>query len=309
MQVLVIGADGFAGRWLVRHLAESGDQVTALAGPRFSPPLEGAQLVERVDVRDAARLSEVIRRAAPDVVFYLAGVSAATLRDDLPVAVGVTLRGSLNAFEACADLANPTRFLFVSTGYVYRGGDLPVGEASPLRPSTTYAATKLAAEQALLTLSERTAVDVIVARPFNHIGPGQADAFLVPTLARQVTAVALPQGPAIIKIADPSVVRDFTDVRDVVHAYRLIATEAAPGDIFNVASGQGLTVTELAERLAAVAGVRVRVEASGEHDRVDEDPIVVGDPSRLEALGWTRSYTLEVTLADIIRSQPAPAAG
>lgn len=300
MRALVIGADGFAGRWLVRHLRESGDAASAVVGPGFHPTPDDDPGALQVDIRDAGALDRAIAAAAPDVVYDLAGISRQGDREDLSLAVGVSVAGGLNALAACARLSPAPRLVFVSTGYVYVAGPEPLTEESRLAPDSIYAAAKLAAERALLTLGPVVGVEVVVARPFNHIGPGQSDAFLVPTLARQIVA-ALPAADAVIRVADASVVRDFSDVRDVVAGYRLIAERGAVGATYNIASGSGVSVEELARAMGSVAGVDVRVEDGGAPPRDNDPRILVGDASRLESLGWRRAYPMRATLEDVIR--------
>jgi GDP-4-dehydro-6-deoxy-D-mannose reductase len=308
MRALVIGADGFTGRWLLRHLTDSGDRVTAVVGPRFRPPLDAAEATEQIDVRDRPAIVGAIARSNPDVVFDLAGLSEPGSRDDLQAAIDVSVFGSINALIGCASVTPPSRVLFVSTGYVYRGSRVPVDEASPTAPASVYAAAKLAAEGALLALAPAAGVDVVIARPFNHIGPGQADSFLVPTLARQLAAAEPRTSAQRVRVADPSIVRDFTDVRDVVRAYRLLAQRANPGEVFNVASGTGVSVEELARRLAHHSGVNATIERSGGATRADEPPGLVGSAARLEALGWRRFHSLDETLRDVLRQHAASSA-
>jgi GDP-4-dehydro-6-deoxy-D-mannose reductase len=307
MRALVIGADGFAGRWLLRHLRDSGDDVTALTGPNFRPPLDAADTALQVDIVDGPALRRAVADARPDVVFDLAGVSQAGTRDEPSAAIGVTVVGGMNALLACALVSPSPRLLFVSTGYVYRGGPAPLDEASPTDARAVYATAKLTAERALATLSPAVGVDVIVVRPFNHVGPGQHRSFLLPSLARQVAEAARGAGEPIVQVADASVVRDFSDVRDVATAYRLLAEHGEAGSIYNVASGRGIAVSEAARLLGEVAGVRVEVRETG-NGRVDEEPILIGDAGRLEALGWRRRFTLEQTLKDVMDEALAAAA-
>ena len=300
MRAVVIGADGFAGRWLLRHLAEAGDAVAAIVGPRFGPPLDGAVTVERIDVRDAAGVARFVRAERPDAIYYLAGISRAEDRDDLDAAVGVSIIGSLNALLGCARLEPAPRMLFVSTGYVYRGGPDAVDESSPTDPQSIYAAAKLGAERALLALGQPLGVDVIVARPFNHVGPGQAESFVVPSLARQVAAVAGGTVPPRIQVADPAIVRDFSDVRDVVAAYRVLVASAETGAVYNIASGHGTSVADLAGALARQAGVSVELASSDNGQARREAPVLIGDAGRLRSLGWRPRYSLDETLAGVL---------
>jgi GDP-4-dehydro-6-deoxy-D-mannose reductase len=302
VRALVVGADGFAGRWLLRHLRDVGDHVTAIVGPRFTPPLDGAENVLPVDVRDASGMANVFRATQPEAVLYLAGVTTRIDRDAADAALGVSVIGSLHALIASSALSPAPRLLFVSTCYVYGPSPGALSEDSVVEPPTVYAAAKLAAERALLTLGPALNVEVVVARPFNHTGPGQADSFLVPTLAKQISAAAARGVSADVRVEDASIVRDFTDVRDVVAAYRLLAERGESGAIYNVASGTGLSVEDLAHEIASVAGITARLQLIDHPPPVHEPPTMIGDAGRLEALGWRREYSLQSTLRDIMSS-------
>jgi GDP-4-dehydro-6-deoxy-D-mannose reductase len=298
MRVLVIGADGFAGRWLVRHLVEAGDAVWAGVGSRYQPPLHGPEGIRQVDVRDLGSVIDALAAARPDVVYGLAGVSGRDAREDLQAAIGVSAIGSMNLIQAASQASSPPRLLFVSTGYVYKASDEPVDESAELAPDSVYAAAKLAAERALTTLSPSVGADVVIARPFNHIGPGQRDAFLVPALARKVAAV--PSGAASdIEVRDPEIVRDFTDVRDVVRAYRLLADRGVAGEAYNVASGRGRSVADVAATLAELAGVQIRLRTPEPVVR-EEAATLIGATAKIEELGWRREYDLRTTLREVL---------
>jgi len=297
VRALVIGADGFAGRWLVKHLISAGDSVVGLVGPRFRPPLEGVERIEQVDVRDEQGVAALVDSARPEAVYYLVGVSRQEEREDVSAAVGTSVVGSMHALMACSRLEPHPRLLFVSTGYVYRAGAEPLDELSPTEPATIYAAAKLAGERGLLAVGPTAGVDVVIARPFNHIGPGQSDAFLVPTMARQVVSGVGPTRE--IQVADTSVIRDFTDVRDVVAAYRLLIERAPAGSLHNIASGVGISVERLATEFGRVIGAEVFVKNPGGRVR-HPTSIVIGNPGALERLGWSRRYELNATLRDVL---------
>lgn len=299
MRALVIGADGFAGRWLVKHLQATGDTVVAHVGPRFRPPLEGVEHVEQVDVRDEQGIASLVETAHPESVYYLAGVSSQEEREDVGAAVGISVIGSMNVLMVCARLERRPRLLFVSTGYVYRAGPDPLDERSLIEPATIYAAAKLAAERGLLAVGPVAGVDVVIARPFNHIGPGQSESFLVPTMARQV--VSGDGQTREIQVADASVVRDFTDVRDVVTAYRLLIERAPAWSVHNVASGIGISVERLAMEIGRAIGVDAFVKYSAGRTG-HPSSTVIGDPRAIERLGWSRAYDLSATLRDVLQA-------
>lgn len=301
MRALVVGADGFAGRHLVRHLRESGDEVVEVVGPRYRHRAAGSARPMKLDIRDARGVSRVVSEAAPDVIYDLAGVSRQGERDDVPLAIGVSVAGAMNLLAAAASMSPRSRLVFASTGYVYRPGRARRTERSALAPTSVYAAAKLAAERALVAVGPATSVDVVIARPFNHIGPGQADGFVVPTVARQIAIASRRGSPdAVVRVEDPSVVRDFSDVRDVVVAYRLLGERGERMEAYNIASGRGTSIGELADVLAAEAGVSIRIQAAGPAPRRRGPPALIGDASRLQALGWEPRYTLPDTLKSVL---------
>ena len=190
MRALVIGADGFAGRWLTKHLADMrrcrrGRGRPRLRRSRSRMPTRSL----RVDVTDPATLDSVIQRANPDVVYYLAGVSKRGSREALASAVGVSVTGSVHTLTSIAQHAPGCRLLFVSSGYVYGSADEAQDETAAVAPTDVYGAAKLAAEGALRPLAQAGGVRLAIVRPFNHIGPGQKAGFLVPTVASQLSEV------------------------------------------------------------------------------------------------------------------------
>jgi GDP-4-dehydro-6-deoxy-D-mannose reductase len=301
MRALVVGADGFVGRWLVRHLAASGDTVAGIVGPRYRPPLEGVEAVHAADVRNAAAIRAAVSATAPDAVYYLAAVSQAGGREDVAAAAGIAVVGSVNALVACAELRAGTRFLYVSSAHVYgRGGsDGPLDESAPVRPANVYGAAKAAAESALLRLAEVSGIQVVVARPFNHIGPGQRPPFLVPQLVAQVRDIPA-GGHGVIRVGAAGMVRDYTDVRDVVRAYRVLVERGEAGGIYNVASGTGTSVRAMVDALVAVSGVEAELVEDPAIDRSGDATRLVGDASRLAGLRWRPERDLRSTLADVL---------
>jgi GDP-4-dehydro-6-deoxy-D-mannose reductase len=293
VRALVFGADGFAGRWLTKHLADGGDIVLAAAGPRSTAAVPYADENVSLDVTDRAAVATVVGRFRPEVAYYLAGVSQRGSRDAVASAVDVTVIGSLNVLVALADDVPGARLVFVSSGYVYGPSSRARREEDEPAPVGVYAAAKLAAELALGSMAPEAGVHLVIARPFNHIGPGQRPGFLVPTVASQLRDVAAGQS-RVIKVGSTGDIRDFTDVRDVVTGYRLIAQAGAEGSVYNIASGTGHRVRSVIEIMMRLAGVEAEVQSVDESDvRIES---LVGDASRLETLGWSRQYSLEDSL-------------
>lgn len=304
MRALVIGADGFAGRWLLRHLAESNDEVTAAVGPRY----RGAALPAGVephplDVRDADGVRSLVAKTLPEAIYYLAGVSQPGAREDAATAIGVSVVGAAHVLAAAAGLGGSPRLLHVGSSHVYGypKDDRPISESAPLRPQGVYGAAKAATESMLLRLAPAVGVDVIGIRAFNHVGPGQAADFVVPSLAVRIAGVSGGERNPTIPVGNPDVRRDFTDVRDVVRAYRLLAERGRPGEVYNVASGRAVRIGDVVALLAEIADVEVEVAVDPTLVRPDDAAIVIGDAGKLRAeTGWRPQIPLRHTLVDVL---------
>jgi GDP-4-dehydro-6-deoxy-D-mannose reductase len=298
MRALVIGADGFAGRWLTKHLAEQGDAVVAGVGPRFTPPLAFAEEAIAVDVRNPDAIDALVQQARPSITFFLAGLGQRGQREALAASAGVTITGSLNVLLSLQQHAPRSRLLFVSSGFVYPSSSEAHAEQSVTAPRDAYGATKLAAEEMLLRLAEVAGVEVVIARAFNHVGPGQRGNYLVPSVAKQLSEVA-DQRTDQITVGTVTDVRDFSDVRDVVRGYRLIATAGRAGATYNIASGRGLLVNKVIDLMIGIAGVRAEVITQSAPAGQGPDSLI-GDASAVRSLGWSPQFTLEETLRDVL---------
>ena len=311
MRALVIGADGFAGRWLLRHLVESGDEVAAAVGPGYgAEPLPADLEPLRLDVRDPDGVRRVVTSSQPEVIYYLAGVSRAGARDDLELAVGISVHGALNTLTAAAGLDGPIRLLHVGSSHVYAlpPDETPIDEHAPVRPTSVYGAAKAAAESALRYLGAAAGGEVIAVRAFNHIGPGQQGGFVVPSLVRQVIEIERGVREPVIRAGNLDARRDFTDVRDVVRAYRLAALHGVRGEAYNVASGQAVSVQEVLDMLLRLRSVHAEVNRDPELSRAGEPTTaMVGDAGKLSALtGWHPEIPFAQTLADVLASHAGP---
>ncbi|MGH9296958.1 MAG: GDP-mannose 4,6-dehydratase [Acidimicrobiales bacterium] len=290
MRAYVTGGLGFVGGWLREHLETSGDDV---------------KIVDMdVDVTDADQVRDSIVGNAPEVVYHLAGLAhvGRSWTDPGPT-FAVNALGTLNVLQGAAACDVPPRVILVSSAEVYgSAGREPVNEKAELRPVSPYAASKVAAEFLGLQAFLGRGVPVIRVRPFNHVGPGQAPDFVVSALAKRIVE-AEQAGGGDVAIGNLEARRDFTDVRDVVRAYRLIAEHGEPGEVYNVASGSALAVSDVADRLVALAAVPVRLVQDPSLVRPVEVPVFLGDASRLvEATGWAPQVPLEKTLADVLES-------
>jgi GDP-4-dehydro-6-deoxy-D-mannose reductase len=181
-----------------------------------------------------------------------------------------------------------------------------MAEDTPLQPASPYGLSKLAQEQLALRSAAEDGLDVVVARPFNHVGPGQNAEFALASFAHQIARIEAGLAPPVIRVGNLETRRDTTDVRDVVDAYLLLAARGRRGEVYNVCSGQAPVMRDLLDRLCALAAVPVRVEIDPDRLRPNDVPCLVGDASRLaEQTGWSPRVPLERTLQDILNSARA----
>jgi GDP-4-dehydro-6-deoxy-D-mannose reductase len=301
MKAFVTGAGGFAGPHLAAHLRACGDDVVT-SDRRGTDPL---------DVLDRARVHDRIASERPAVVYHLAAFTHVGESWRIPTQVlRINVEGTANVLDA-ARAAGVPRVVIVGSAEEYGAvepADLPLTEDTPLRPTSPYGASKVAASFLALQAWLGAGQETIRVRPFNHTGPGQSPNFLVAALAHRIARAERDEEDTIpVGSLDP--VRDFNDVRDIVRAYRMLAIDGAPGEVYNVCSGRAVSVAGVAEQLLALASRPLRLVPDPDLVRPVETPHLVGDASKLRAAtGWEPAYDLDETLRDVLEdARHAPA--
>ena len=290
MRAFVTGGHGFVGPWLTRHLHDQGDDVVA----------PGAE----VDITDGAAIAGAIAEASPDAIYHLAALSNVSESWDHPVRTfEVNAMGTLHVLEAARRVEPRPRVLLVCSSEVYgvvASDRIPIVEDAPLRPVTPYAASKVAAEFLGMQAHLGHGLPVVRVRAFNHVGPAQSGAFVVSDLARRIVE-AERTGASVLRVGNLTPQRDFTDVRDVVRAYRLLVSGGTPGDVYNVCSGRAVAIEDLARRLLELAGTDLALEVDPTLVRPVDVPVLVGDPTRIRmAVGWEPTIPLDDTLRAVL---------
>jgi GDP-4-dehydro-6-deoxy-D-mannose reductase len=323
LQALVTGAAGFVGQWLCGALLRAGWEVygarldeDAAARPG-SVPSGGLSPVEAdavhwlsCDVTSQADIARVLDAATPDSIFHLAGVSyVPDAGNDPASALAVN---TVAAARLLAQLRQRKRagtldpvVILVGSGEQYGAHDpeeQPLRESASQRPMSMYAASKAAQEIIALQSFRSDGLRVVATRPFNHSGAGQSSRFVIPALARRAIALRGTPG-SVLPVGNTTPVRDFLHVADVVRAYILLAERGQAGEVYNIASGKGVEVGELASRILAMAGADATLESDPSLVRPVDVPILVGDPSRLQAAtGWSVEHSLDTIIEDVIRA-------
>jgi GDP-4-dehydro-6-deoxy-D-mannose reductase len=290
MRAFVTGGHGFVGPWLIKHLEEQGDEVVA-------PGLE-------VDITDADAIAQAVSAARPDAVYHLAALANVSDSWEHPARTfEVNATGTLHVLDAARRVEPLPRVLLVCSAEVYgvvAPEQLPITEDTPLRPVTPYAASKVAAEFLGMQAHLGYGLPVVRVRAFNHVGPSQSGTFVVSDLARRI-AEAARDGARVLRVGNLSPRRDFTDVRDVVRAYRLLIERGEAGGVYNVCSGRAIAIEELARRLLDLAGADLVLETDPALVRPVDVPVLLGDPTRIrEGVGWEPEIPLDATLRDVL---------
>ena len=314
-RALVTGANGFVAQWALRAICERG--WTVVAGSHDEPSSAGVLSASQhasiewvtLDVTDAAETRTVVRHARPDVVLHLAAVShVPAAAKDPRAAWSVNVLGTVTLLDAIRtvrdDGACDPVVLVVGSAEEYGRhdpSDMPLDEVADLRPLTVYAATKVAQEIAALQAARAHGLRVVCARSFNHSGAGQPSHFVLPGLVQR--ALALPRSGGTLALGNGDVVRDFLHVTDVVDAYLSLLERGEAGEVYNVCSGEGITVRDLAEAVLVRAGVTAGIAAETSLTRPVDVPVLVGSNRKLRrATGWAPARTRDDIIDDLIHA-------
>jgi GDP-4-dehydro-6-deoxy-D-mannose reductase len=295
-RLFVTGAGGFAGRHLAAAVTagEFGDCVW-LPAP------------ETLDIRDTAGTLAAVEAARPDAVIHLAARTFVPESfADPRVTFEVNLFGTLNLLQALRATRFDGRMIYVSSGDVYGlvpEEELPVDENRPPEPRSPYAVSKVAAEQLALQWHRSEGLDVMIARPFNHVGPSQDGRFVLASLARQVAAIAAGVHPPVIDAGDLDTTRDFTDVRDVVGAYAAMLRSGRSGRIYVIGSGRERRVRDALAQMCVLAGIAVDIRQDPSRLRPSEQRRMAANSRLLHMdTGWSPRISFETTLTDILEA-------
>jgi len=290
MRALITGGNGFVGRHLQAHLESLGDTVAILDLP--------------LDITDYQAVRAAVVDAQPEAIYHLAALShVGTSWQNPSAVVDVNVAGTTNVLSAAREVVPEATVLFVSSADVYgprNPDEMPLRETTEPRPTSPYAASKLAgevfAQQAVRGFGQR----VVIARPFNHVGPGQSVSFFIPGITSRMVA-ATRNGATDIAVGNLTSRRDFTDVRDVVRAYRLLVEHGVTGEIYVIASGRDVSMQDVANELRQLVNPQLRFVEDPALLRPVDVPLLRGDASKLEAAtGWRPEIAWSETLADIV---------
>lgn len=308
MRVLITGINGFVGGYLAEQLLAMREWEVFGVGRTSTlslAELRNRVMYQAVDFSDRDEVQTVLQQIQPDVIFHLAAQSNVHRSFAQPEeTLSANIFPALHIFQSVVSLGQQPLILIIGSNEVYghvRPEDLPVDEETPFRPVSPYAVSKitqdLLAHQYMVSHNLRT----IRVRPFNHIGPRQSEQFVACAFAAQIARIEAGQQEPLLRVGNLAAERDFTDVRDMVRAYELVATRGTVGQVYNIGSGRSVSIQSLLETLLSLSTCDISVEPDLSRMRPADIPRIVCNSRRLEQhTGWTPHIPLEQTLSDIL---------
>ena len=305
MRALITGVSGFVGNHLVAHLLAQGDEVlgTCLVGDHPRSDIK----VRQLDITSLDNCRQVFEENRPEVIYHLAGLSfVPDCEKDFLNTLSVNVNGVYNIFRACEEIKLKTTIVLVSSFEVYgrvKPQELPLTENTPVQPCHGYSLSKVMAEHVARKFSrswfaEGSSVDSVIVRPANHIGAGQRLEFAAPSFACQLARIKQGKAPPVIKVGNLEAMRDFTDVRDIVRAYRLAAVSGH--GVYNLCSGKPVAIQVLLDKLIEISGIDVVIEQDSTRMRPSDMRELYGSAEKaLRELGWQPTISLSDSLRDV----------
>jgi GDP-4-dehydro-6-deoxy-D-mannose reductase len=300
-KILVTGVNGFVGQHLAKELSDNGYEVIGVGGAQGAT--EKSPYVAEYQVLDLTNRDEAAKIDFSDIagVIHLAGMAAVGPSFDDPMLyMNVNVGIEVNLFEAAMKQGAKPRFIIISSGTLYDPkADLPLTEESPVLPNSPYAVSKFGQEQMGLYYETR-GFETIIARPFNHIGPGQGPGFIVPDLTQQVVAIEKGAVNELL-VGNLDAQRDYTDVRDIARAYRLLFEQGRSGHTYNICSGKALSGHDVLKGILASTEINPEAKQDPDKMRPSDNPVIYGSFEKIaQDTGWAPEIKIETTLADVV---------
>ncbi|RME10585.1 MAG: SDR family oxidoreductase [Ardenticatenia bacterium] len=307
MRVFITGISGFAGSFLAEHLLANGYEVWGLVhrGPGHVAHIQTQLTLRQGDITDFESVHAVLAECRPARIYHLAAQSFVPRSWENPwETLENNIRGQLNVLEAARRLDSAPRILVVGSNEAYgrvQPNELPISETTPFRPISPYGVSKATQDLMGYQYWATYGMHVVRVRPFNHIGPRQSAQFVAAAFASQLAEIEAGVRPPVLYVGNLDAKRDFSDVRDVVRAYHLALEEGAPGEVYNIGSGEARSVQSLLDTLLAFTSVEVRVERDPARMRPSDIPEVRADIRKIQATtGWTPEIPFEQSVRDVL---------
>lgn len=300
-KVLLFGANGFVGPYLAKEFEEHGYQVLVSDLTDAPAPLLQNNEYFSCNLMDSENIKRIVSVTKPDIIINLAAISSVGQSWLMPQkTISVNMVGSLNIFDAAKDLESPPKILAIGSSEEYAPSEAPLNEESPLLANNPYGISKVGQEQLSHIYADRFGLRVYSVRAFNHTGVGQTDTFVLPSFCKQVAAIEQSGKTGSIRVGNLDIKRDFSDVHDIVRAYRLIVESDYVGTVFNVGSGIAYSLNDLLESTISHCSQKVIVQVDRDRFRPSDNPIICCNNKKArELLGWQPKYQIKDTLEEM----------
>lgn len=304
MKALIIGAAGFVGGYLIRELKAAGWEVHATCLP--NEEIKEECPVHTLDILKKEDISPLLDDIKPDIVYHLAAQSSVSVSWKRPqLTAEINVVGSINVLEAVRDAEKKDiRLVLIGSGEEYgyiREGACPLSESEPLNPGNIYAATKACQDMLGKIYTRAYKMNIIMVRAFNHSGPAQSNIFVISDFCRQIAEIEKGMKEPVISVGNLSAKRDFTDVRDVVRAYRLLGEKGVSGNVYNVGRGKAVEIQYILDTALSYANQPIEVKRDPARMRASDIPLIEPDVSHIfEDTGWRAEITMEQTIKDTL---------
>jgi GDP-4-dehydro-6-deoxy-D-mannose reductase len=311
MKVLITGITGFAGSHLAELLLAEHPDVEVFGTYRWRSRMDNIEHLDRrihlleADLRDFTSLHKALETSRPDAIFHLAAQSFVPASWSAPnETITTNLTGQTNLFEAVRLLELDPVIQIACSSEQYGlvlPDEVPIKETNPLRPLSPYAVSKVAQDFLGYQYFQSYGMKVIRTRGFNHTGPRRGQVFVTSNFCYQVASIEAGLQEPVIRVGNLDAIRDFTDVRDMVRAYWLAVNKGKPGEVYNIASGEGISIRDLLDKIIALAQVEVKIEVDPARLRPSDVEILLGDASKFRAdTGWEPRIPFDQTVADLL---------
>lgn len=311
MKVLITGITGFAGSHLAEFLLAEHPDVEVFGTYRWRSRMDNIEHLDRrihlleADLRDFTSLHKALETSRPDAIFHLAAQSFVPASWSAPnETITTNLTGQTNLFEAVRLLGLDPVIQIACSSEQYGlvlPDEVPIKETNPLRPLSPYAVSKVAQDFLGYQYFQSYGMKVIRTRGFNHTGPRRGQVFVTSNFCHQVASIEAGLQEPVIRVGNLDAIRDFTDVRDMVRAYWLAVNKGTPGEVYNIASGEGISIRDLLDKIVALAQVEVKIEVDPARLRPSDVEILLGDASKFRAdTGWEPRIPFDQTVADLL---------
>lgn len=303
-KILITGGTGFAASHLVEELYQRGQKNIHITAYRddgvFVKQFVNPSSIHAVDLTDYQATQDLIKEIRPDEIYHLA--SLASVCDSFEKRQFVLEKNAslqLNLLEAIKNFAKESKILHVSTALMYEASSQPINEQAPLGPDNPYALSKLIQDMMAYTFVKSEKLNIVRARPFNHIGERQTLGFVVADLACSVAKIEKGEQDSL-SVGNLNSIRDFSDVKDIVNAYILLMEKGQSGEVYNLGSGQGTSIKEILDLLISMSNKQIEVKVDQDKIRPVDLPYLVCDNKKIRNLGWQKQHQLKETLARIL---------